>query len=119
ISINEEAELQLGSGYINSNVNIACYNKIIIGHNVAISENVVIRDSDNHKIIGSNRKISQPIIIEDNVWIGMNVIILKGVRIGSGSVIAAGSVVVKDVPSNCLVAGSPAVIKKQEIEWEI
>jgi maltose O-acetyltransferase len=53
---------------------------------------------------------SLPIVIDDNVWIGARVTILKGVRIGAGAIVAAGSVVVKDVPEMAIVAGNPAKI---------
>jgi galactoside O-acetyltransferase len=60
---------------------------------------------------------AQPVIIEDDVWIGTRAVILPGVRIGYGSVIAAGSVVTKDVPPMTVVAGIPAKpIKKIEVE---
>lgn len=61
---------------------------------------------------------SKPISIGDHVWIGLNATILKGVTIGEGSVIAAGSVVVKDVPAHTLVGGIPAKVLKENIEWE-
>ena len=54
-----------------------------------------------------------PIRIGDNCWFGANVSVMQGVTIGTGCVIAAGSVVTKDVPENCLVAGVPATIKKR------
>jgi acetyltransferase-like isoleucine patch superfamily enzyme len=54
-----------------------------------------------------------PVIIRDNVWIGMNAVILKGVTIGENSVVAAGAVVTKSVPENVVVAGNPAIIVKQ------
>ena len=57
------------------------------------------------------------IVIEDYVWIGIGAILLKGIRIGSGAVIAAGSVVTKNVPSNCMVAGNPAHIIRKDIHW--
>lgn len=53
-----------------------------------------------------------PIIIEDDVWLGGGVVVCPGVRIGKRSIVAAGSVVIRDVPSDCMVAGNPAVIKK-------
>lgn len=118
ISVNEGAILELGSGYINFDVNIACFNKIVIGEHVVISENVSIRDSDNHELIYEGYNISKPINIGNNVWIGMNSTILKGVNIGDGAVIAANSVVTKDVPANSLVAGVPAKIIKENIKWK-
>ena len=117
IYINKGAVLNLGSSYINHNLNISCFERIDIGKRVAISENVTIRDSDNHQIVGTGRPVSAPIVIGNHVWIGMNVTILKGVTIGSGAIIAAGSVVNKDVPQNVLVAGVPAKIIKNDIEW--
>ena len=118
LSINKNATLELGSGYINNNLNLACGNHIKIGHNVAISENVVIRDSDNHQITSSDRDISEPIEIGNNVWIGMNVIILKGVTIGDGSIIGAGTVLTKSVPNNSLVVGVPGRVIKSAVHWK-
>lgn len=117
ISINNNASLSLGSGYINHNCNIACFNKIEIGEDVAIAENVVIRDSDNHFIIG-NTTNSAPIIIGNKVWIGMNAIILEGVIIGEGAIVAVGCVVNKDVPPHTLVGGVPMKILKENIAWK-
>lgn len=99
---------------------------ITIGNNVLIAHNVTIIDSDSHEINASERAESyvqmlkfghpktkgnvktSPIIIEDNVWISYNVCILKGVKIGNGAIIAAGSVVTKDVLPFSLYAGNPA-----------
>ncbi|MCE0555601.1 acyltransferase [Motilimonas sp. E26] len=59
---------------------------------------------------------SSPIIIRNNVWVGMNSLILKGVEIGENSIVAANSVVTKSVPKNTLVAGNPArIIKKLDV----
>ena len=118
IYVNNGAELYLGSGYINHNVNLSCYNKIEIGHDVAIAENVCIRDSDNHLILYPGYEVSKPIKIGDHVWIGMNVTILKGVTIGNGAIIAAGALVTKDVPEKCLAGGVPAKILKSNVEWK-
>ena len=117
LAINEGATLILGSGYINNNATIDCFSSITIGHGVAISSGVTIRDSDNHSING-NAVIAAPIVIEDHVWIGLNATILKGVRVGSGSVVAAGAVVTSDVPKNSMVGGVPAKVIKQDIVWE-
>ncbi len=117
ISINDNAKLILGSGYVNHNLSLSCYKEIEIGNGVAISENVVIRDSDNHVIKNSNRLSSEKIKIGDNVWIGMNVTILKGVTIGEGSIIAAGALVNKDIPAKSLAGGVPAKVIKSNVEW--
>lgn len=118
VYVNKNATLSLGSGYINHNLNLSCFQSIEIGEQVAISENVTIRDSDNHQIVGSEKKMTQPVKIGNKVWIGMNVTILKGVTIADGAVIAAGSVVNNDVPENCLVAGVPARVIKKNMVWE-
>lgn len=116
ISVNRGAKLTIGSGYANTNTKIDCYEEINIGNDVAISHNVIIRDSDNHSITGQSA-FSAPIIIGNHVWIGMNAIILKGVTIGDGAVIAAGSIVTHDIPPNSLAAGIPAKVIRKNIEW--
>ena len=80
-----------------------------------IAENVRIQDSDGHDICREGYMQSKPIIIEDNVWIGLSSIVLKGVHIGEGSIVAAGAVVTRDVPPHCLVAGIPARIIKRNV----
>tara|TARA_R110002049_G_scaffold75916_1_gene195375 strand:- start:8323 stop:8874 length:552 start_codon:yes stop_codon:yes gene_type:complete len=104
----------------NCNLNgtiIHCNNRVTIGSNCMFGPGTKIVDNDSHRIsidICERRKvpISNPITIEDNVWIGMNSLVLKGVSIGKNSIIAAHSVVTKNVPENVLVAGNPAKIIK-------
>lgn len=115
--IAENAKMKIGSGYINRHCKIKCFSEINIGHNVAISENVTIWDSDVHEVIRDGYIKTKAINIGNHVWIGTNAIILKGVNIGDNSIIAAGSVVNKDVPKNCLAAGNPAKIIKENIDW--
>lgn len=117
IAVNNSAKLIIGSGYANYNVKIDCFTEIVIGHNVAISHNVIIRDSDNHTLTGQRNK-SAPIRIGNHVWIGMNSIILKGVNIGDGAVIGAGSIVTHDVPDRSLAVGVPARVIRHDIDWE-
>jgi acetyltransferase-like isoleucine patch superfamily enzyme len=118
IYLNNNSTLRLGSGYINHNVNISCFQRIDIGDGVVISENVSIRDSDNHEIVSSAQPPTQPIKIGNHVWIGMNVTILKGVEIGDGAIIAAGAVVTRSIPGNCLAGGVPARVLKENVAWK-
>lgn len=113
--------LEIGDGtYINPNSLIFCRTKITIGANCAISWNCEIIDDDMHTLIIDEvpRLSSKEIYIGNKVWIGSNVRILKGVNIGDGSVVASGSTVTKNVPSNTLVAGSPAKIIKEKVNWK-
>ena len=89
--------------------------RIEIGSKCLIAANSQIFDCSGHDLSFENvenrlntKGQAKPVIIEDFVWIGANCLILPGVRIGRGSVIAAGSVVTKDVPAMCLAGGSPA-----------
>ena len=79
--------------------------------------NTLITDFDWHDVDPLKRHMSEggssPVIIEENVWLGTNAIVLKGVRIGKNSVIGAGSVVSSDIPSNVIAAGNPCVVKKK------
>ena len=107
------AEIVIGDHVgLNGNI-IAARCKISIGENTMIGPNTMIIDHDGHQAWPpearwTNSGNSKEIIIENDVWIGMNCIILKGVKIGSGSVIAAGSVVISDVESNAVYGGNPA-----------
>jgi acetyltransferase-like isoleucine patch superfamily enzyme len=88
---------------------------IEIGEWCQIANNTIIV-TENHNIDGGRyfgNVTKAKVVIGDNVWIGSNAIILPGVHIGENSVVAAGAVVTKDVPSNTVVAGVPARIKKK------
>ncbi len=90
--------------------------RVEIGCGCNIAWDVCIMDRDYHKLNSETEEI-RPVKIGDNVWIGCNSIILKGITIGDGAVIAAGSVVTKDVPPKTLVGGNPARILKEDIYW--
>lgn len=128
----ENGRIKIGNNcYIGDHTRIWSAESIIIKNNVLIAHNVNIFDNDTHPIDKFERKEdseliiwnairkdfstlkSAPIVIEDDAWIGCNSIILKGVTIGEGSIVAAGSVVTKSVPPNVLVAGNPAKIVKE------
>ncbi len=118
VSIQENALLEIGSGYMSSDSRIMCFNNIKIGNDVIIADQVTIRDSDNHNIKYEGYEMSKPINIGNHVWIGMGATILKGVTIGDGAIIAAGAVVTKNVPPQCLFGGVPAKIIKENIIWD-
>ena len=112
---------------------ILCVDQIIIGDCTAIATNVTIVDNNNHPINPEYREYMRttphnsdarswghsdhkPVIIGRNCWIGSDVRIQKGVTIGDNSIVAACSVVTKDVPANCIAAGNPARIVKTDID---
>jgi acetyltransferase-like isoleucine patch superfamily enzyme len=101
-----------------------CNAAINIGNDVMIAQAVTIRDTD-HRIADASIPMIQqgivatPVNIEDNVWLGHGAIILKGVRIGTGAVVAAGSIVTKDVEPYMIVAGSPARPLKSRIRNQL
>ena len=124
--------IEIGDYCFISAASLAATEKIIIGNYVYIAGGVTIVDTDFHPIdpalrmrdtiaistIGDKTRRPQfdsaPVIIEDDVWIGYNATILKGVTIGKGSVIHPGSVVSKNVPAGSVVSGNPAEVKNHE-----
>ncbi len=108
LEIGKKGVLQIGNGtYLNRNTLVVCEKEILIGKNCKIAWDVIIMDTDLHPI-NSNPIINKSVYIDDNVWIGCRAIILKGVTIGRGAVIAAGSVVTKDIPAYTIWGGAPA-----------
>lgn len=118
IRVFKDAELNIGSGYCTSGVQIVCAKKISIGNNVAIARDVIIRDNDAHQIMREGYEPNKEIVIEDNVWIGNRSIIMKGVTIGEGAIVGAGSIVTKNVPPHTIVAGNPAKVIRENITWK-
>lgn len=110
ISVGKTGKLTIGSGtFINCGTVISARYGVSIGQNCQIATHVAIMDSDFHGV-ADRETIEQPspILIEDDVWLATRAIVLKGVHIGKGAVVAAGSVVTKDVPAYTLVGGVPA-----------
>ena len=121
IVIYDGGHLEVGNNsYMNMSL-IQCANHITIGDNCAIAADVLIQDTDFHPIInedGKENPISKPIHIGNHVWICTKSIILNGVNIGDGAIVAAGAVVTKDVPTGCVVAGNPAKVVKENVIWK-
>ena len=112
---------------------ITAVNRVEIGKDTAIAQGVTIIDNNTHPINPEDRRYMRhtphhsrerqniysanaPIIIGENVWIGTNARIQKGVTIGDNAIIAANSVVTKNVPANAIAAGNPAKIVKENID---
>lgn len=102
------AKIEIGNNCGFSGVSIACWNSITIGNNVMIGADTCIGDTDDHPERLDTKPA--PVVIGDNVFIGMHCLILKGVTIGENSIIGAGSVVTKDIPANCVAAGVPCKV---------
>lgn len=114
-----EASLILGDQVGISGGGICVQKEVVVGSYVIMGANSFITDTDFHPIAPHNRRSSREniatakVVIEENVFIGMNAIILKGVTIGKNSIIAAGSVVTKDIPPNQIWGGNPAKFIKE------
>lgn len=108
------AVLQIGDDFGMTGGGIIAEERIIIGSRVTVGANTIIADTDFHPLDPARRRAAPldgataPITIEDDVFIGMQCLILKGVSLGVGCVIGAGSVVTRDVPPGVIAAGSPA-----------
>lgn len=126
--LGEKGRLIIGDYCYFTNAVLLCELEIRIGNYVVIGWNTTIADTDFHPLspaeriadaiacspLGKGRPrppiAKQPVIIEDDVWIGPNATILKGVRIGSGAWVEAGAVVTRDVPARARVMGNPAKV---------
>ena len=135
----DEGEVSIGDRVYIGASTIICRNKITFGNDILVAWGVMFYDHDSHSVDYKERQEdikqvlkdfkqskgnylqnknwevvkSAPISIHDNVWIGMDALILKGVTIGEGAIVAARSVVTKDVPPFAVVAGNPAKVVKQ------
>src|SRR5262245_56499188 len=126
LAADEEAVIEIGDYCYLANASLVCSARISIGSYVMIAGGVTIADSDFHPMGPAGRIADtialslrgdrarrppidvRPVVIEDDVWIGWNATILKGVRVGQGAVVAPGALVNRDVPAGAHVAGNPA-----------
>jgi acetyltransferase-like isoleucine patch superfamily enzyme len=126
LSVESDAAIEIGDHCYLANAALVAAARITLGCRVLVAGGATIADSDFHPIaplarlvdtielspIGDRRRRppveAKPVIIEDDVWIGYNATVLKGVRVGAGSVVEPGAVVTRDVPPGARVAGNPA-----------
>ena len=128
IYVGKKATLKLGNDVGISSSTLWVKESVSIGNSVAIGADCIIMDTDAHNLDWKIRcseetneygesvdmvtAASAPIVIEDNVLVGAGCIILKGVTIGARSIIGSGSIVTKDIPSDCIAAGNPCKVIK-------
>lgn len=123
VSVNDKpfGKILIGKRCVLQGTSICAYGKVSIGNNVIFGPNSVVMDCSGHTLVnrGLPNELEQlkvePVIIGNDVWIGYGCIVLPGVNIGAGAVIGAGSVVTKDIPSNCMAAGNPCIVRKTEL----
>lgn len=117
IDVDPDGELFIGDRvFVNYGCSIGATKLVRIGNDTSIGPHVIMIDNDFHSLDPDRRNErpqSKPIILEENVWVGARAIVLRGVTVGAGSVIGAGSVVTHDVPSRVLVAGMPAKVVRK------
>lgn len=114
ITVNEGARLEIGDQtMINYGTSIGATQSIRIGRRCQIGTHCMIIDNDFHRLEPERRlevPPSKPVVLEDDVWLAVRVLVLPGVTIGAGSVVAAGAVVTSSIPSRSLAAGVPAKV---------
>jgi acetyltransferase-like isoleucine patch superfamily enzyme len=127
-ALGEEARVEIGDFCYFTNAVLLCELELRIGHYVVIGWNATVADTDFHPLapaeriadaiacspLGKGRRRPEVarrlVVIEDDVWIGPNATILKGVRIGAGALVEAGALVTRDVPPGACVLGNPAQV---------
>lgn len=117
-----EAVIEIGDRVGLSSTCLWANDRITIGNDVHVGGDCLIIDNDAHSHHYVERRQghapdikipTSPIVIEDDVWVGARCMILKGVHIGARSIVAAGSVVTKDIPADCVAGGNPCKVIKQ------
>jgi acetyltransferase-like isoleucine patch superfamily enzyme len=120
IMLMEDAHLEVGAEtVINFNATITCLRHITIGFNSGLGWNSNVLDGNAHQLTvdGVPRPVHTPVVIGQHVWIGTGVTVI-GATVGDGAVVAAGSVVAKDVPPGTLVAGNPARVISKDVSFK-
>jgi maltose O-acetyltransferase len=105
--------------FVNYGSSIAARTSVKIGSRCLLGHYTFVMDNDQHDVVRHTElPRSEPVIIEDHVWIGSKTVILPGVRIGSRAVIGAGSIVTKNIPPRCVAAGNPARVLRYLTELD-
>jgi acetyltransferase-like isoleucine patch superfamily enzyme len=116
-TLSETAQINIGNDCGFSGTVVGCASSISLGNRVMCGANVTITDTDWHSVDWRDRvnghAKAAPVVIGDDVWLGMNVTVLKGVEIGSQTVVGAGSVVTRSLPAGVIAAGQPAVVVRE------
>lgn len=108
------AVLEIGDRFAMTGGTVCAAERITIGQEVTVGANTTIMDSDFHPLDPEQRRLhpqrasTAPVLIQDGVFIGVQCLILKGITLGQGCVVGAGSVVTQDIPAGAIVAGNPA-----------
>ena len=111
-TMSAKAEIKVGNDCGFSGTVVAAFESIVLGNHVICGANTLITDSNWHPE-DPRSGVPAPIRIGNNVWLGVNTTVLKGVVIGENSVIGAGSIVTTDIPANVVAAGNPCRVIKQ------
>lgn len=121
IEVCDNATFESGFFTVNGGSVIVCAKHILFGENVMMGRNIIVYDSDHHQILDENNQIKnnpKEVIIGDNVWLTSNVTVLKGVNIGSGSIIGAQTLVTKSLEKNAFfVGGNTAKLLGKNAKW--
>ncbi len=119
-----DGELRIGRGTTLVSGQLAVTepgSRLLIGADCMLATEVEIRTGDSHAIFdlqtGERLNPAQDVVLEDHVWVGARAIILKGCRLGSGSVVATGAVVTRSCPPHSIVAGNPARVIREGVTW--
>jgi tetrahydrodipicolinate N-acetyltransferase len=118
--VGADAEMEFGGrNHLSTNAQILCRERIVLDRDAGMASSALLMDSDHHPVtVGDvERSDTKPIHLGENVWIAIRAIVLKGVDIGDGAIVGAGSIVTKDVPARALVAGVPAKVIRENVHW--
>lgn len=122
VEVHRDALLEIGGGtFINPDSRVIVLESVRIGRDCAIAWDVQIMDGDRHFFLdrqGARVRNTAPIVLGDHVWVGARSLVLKGASVGDGAVVGAGAVVTGEVGASTVVAGNPARVIREGVQWE-